>query len=149
MNNIVHEIEIMLNTSRRKKLAAETVAKMLRNLEDPKCYMSWCSANSTREGRGRTHVGLAVKIGNHIYLGFAEGGLQGSSPGRAWSELKPWNPTSSNITKKIQTWAIKQKIKLELAEIKLFSEALMQSNIANLKSNEKDGNFVIKEEIQI
>ena len=148
MNEIIEEIDRILETSRRKKLAAETIEKMVRNLEDPACFVSWCSANYSREGQGTTHIGLAARIGNFIYLGLAEGAVQEASPGRAWPELKPWNPAISAISKKISNWAHNQKIKIELNKIDHFYENLKKSKFANLKLSQKDQNIVIKEEIK-
>jgi hypothetical protein len=82
-------------------------------------------------------------------MGFAEGALQEASPGRAWPELKPWNPSISTLPERIRNWALNQKMKIELKDITPFCELLKKSKYAELKPSEKDRNIAVKEEIRI
>ena len=149
MNEIIAEIDKALETSRRKKLSCETISKMVGNLKESDCFVSWCSANHATEGAGLTHVGLAVRYGEFIYLGFAEGYLQGASPGRTWAELKPWNTANSTMPEKIRSWTKNQKNKIALNEIDLFCENIKKLKNASHNPSMTDKNFVMKEGIRI
>jgi len=140
-------LEKGLLTNRQKKISAESIIKVLQNIDDINCSVSWCSANWINNGQGSTHVLLAVKLGNCVFIGFAEGSVQRSSPGRAWAELKPWDLSTSTLKDKLIKWTSKQNIKIQVSDITLFSNLVKQTKLSNFKAYETDKNVVIKEQI--
>lgn len=147
LSGLAIDLEKGLLTSRQKKISAESIVKVLKNLEDPNCSVSWCSANWINNGKGLTHVLLAVRLNDHVFIANAEGNVQRSSPGRAWADLKPWNPSLKTIKDKIKSWTKRQKIVFHKKELNEFKKKLQNLYIAQLADNEKNKNIVVKERI--
>jgi len=149
LKNLAAQIEKDLFTERRKKLSASSMTSVLNNLKDPSCSISWCSANWINNGKGLTHLFLAVKVKEVVVIGIQEGSVQRSSPGRAWNNLKPWNPDNSTFKKKVLKWAEEQKIFIKFEDIDPFSTCINKINNGNLSLNEINKNRVIKEKVRL
>jgi len=147
LSKLATDLDQGLLTTRQKKISADSIVKVLDNLENPNCSVSWCSANWINNGKGLTHVLLAVRIKDHIFIGHAEGSVQRSSPGRAWADLKPWNPNLKTIKEKIRSWTKVQKIVFHKKELNKFKKIIQNLYIAQLTNNEKNKNIVVKEQI--
>lgn len=149
LSKLVTDLEQGLLTSRQKKISADSIVKVLENLEDPNCSVSWCSANWINNGKGLTHVLLAVRLNGHVFIGNAEGSVQRSSPGRAWADLKPWNVCTSTIKNKLIKWTAGTKINLKIKDLKSFCEKLKTTKLNKCKEYEINKNLVVKEKIKI
>lgn len=149
LSKLATDLEQGLLTSRQKKISADSIVKVLENLEDPNCSVSWCSANWINNGKGLTHVLLAVKLNDHVFIGHAEGSVQRSSPGRAWANLKPWNPNLKTLKDKIRSWTKIQKIVLHKRFLNELSNKIRKLHIAQLATKETNKNIIIKEQIKL
>jgi hypothetical protein len=83
------------NGDRQSIMSRETVALLLRLVIDGD-QLAWARSHFTTQGfagHGSATVALCVRIDpKELCIAVARGAAQKTSPGRTWSELKPWRP---------------------------------------------------------
>jgi hypothetical protein len=83
------------NGSRQTVMSRETIAMLLRLVAD-KDQMLWARSHETNSGYGNSSsatFAFCARIGaDELCIAIKLGPAKKGSPGRAWSDLKPWRP---------------------------------------------------------
>jgi hypothetical protein len=96
------------NSGRRKVLSIATFVRMLQAVAAGK-RVSWAWSSWTTHGYGRGYpatIALCFRREDGcVVFGASEGRDKCNSPGRAWTELRPWRPGTTATTHKLDSWA--------------------------------------------
>jgi hypothetical protein len=95
------------NGSRQTVMSRDTIATLL-CLVAGKEKMLWARSHETNSGYGdsssATFAFCARTSANELSIAIKLGPAKNGTPGRAWSDLKPWRPGTRTTNDKINRW---------------------------------------------
>lgn len=94
------------NGLRKTVMPRETIATLLRLVAD-KEQMLWARSHKTTAGYSESSpatFAFCARSADELCIAIKSGSARNGSPGRAWSDLKPWRPGTRATNDKINRW---------------------------------------------